>query len=463
MTAGTISVDPSVGGTTRDDVKKLTTCVKTPVNQAYFSFDSPVSTDDSSSSSHIGKSKVSSPESNNDKSLSHNANSFNLYPVLTDECSSSSCNGNNKSSSVILQNRGKTTYSPSGTDQVRSLDGQTLLSRILSFCNPVTVSTDLLASIKDMIATRWPQVSQEAKRAVPHFAQMYQQVKSYNLPNCLGAKIPIHSGLHVERWVMLLQNYHDNELCHFLAYGWPLSFYAQDLPETVLKNHPSATEFPEHIQKFLATELQFKAIEGPFQASPFTPWSRISPLMTRPKKGSNHRRVIVDLSYPEGADVNTGINTAAYLGRDISYTLPTISDLIAKLQVEGKGAFIWKADLARAYRQLRADSLDAPLLCIKFQGKVFIDKCPPFGCRSSSAACQRVANVLVFLMADKQHHSLAYLDDFSGCSSQIKQAQDAFNHFKHLTEYLGLQLGLQISSKDAWHPTGTRYQEMDNH
>lgn len=88
--------------------------------------------------------------------------------------------------------------------------------------------------------------------------------------------------------------------------------------------------------------------------------------MTRPKKGSQTRRVIVDLSFPQGAPVNTAIDTTAYLGKDIFYTLPTITDLIAKLQVEGQGALIWKADLARAYRQLRADPVDAPLLCIQF-------------------------------------------------------------------------------------------------
>lgn len=305
-----------------------------------------------------------------------------------------------------------------------------------------------------MIATRWPQVSEEAISAIPQFAQLYQEVKASNLPNCIGAKIPVYSGLHVERWVILLQNYHDNELCHFLAYGWPVGFYAEEIPSSVPENHPSAVNFPQHIHDFIATELSFKALEGPVQASPFKPWSRISPLMTRPKKGSSQRRVIVDLSYPEGEAVNTGIDTADYLGRDISYTLPTISDLIAKLQVEGRGAFIWKADLARAYRQLRADPVDAPLLCIQFDGKVYIDRCPPFGCRSSSAACQRVANALVFIMTEKKHHCLAYLDDFAGCSSQISQAQEAFESFKHLTNYLGLHLSthkcLEPSTKVEW-------------
>lgn len=371
---------------------------------------------------------------------SHNDDSYVPPPVITDECSSSSCLGIQGSNSVMVSNRGRTMYCPSGSDLSQNIDGRALLSDILSFCKPVTVSQDVLARINNMLATRWPVVSEEAKTDIPHFAHLYEQVKSYNLPNCIGAKIPINSGLKVERWVVLLQEYHDNELCHFLAYGWPIGFYAEDLPQTVPDNHPSAIEFPDHVKNFLATELQFQAIEGPLQAPPFKPWSRISPLMTRPKKGSTQRRVIVDLSYPDGAAVNTGIDTTNYLGKDISYTLPSISDLIAKLQVEGKGAFIWKADLARAYRQLRADPVDAPLLCIQFGGQVYIDKCPPFGCRSSSAACQRVANALVYLLAKNNHHCLAYLDDFAGCSSHLERAHQAFTCFKNLASYLGLQL-----------------------
>lgn len=306
--------------------------------------------------------------------------------------------------------------------------------------NPVTVSQDVVSRINSMISTSWPCTTDEAKTAIPEFVKLYHKVKSYNLPNCIGAKIPVHSELKIPNWVNLLRDYHDNEICHFLAYGWPVGYYAQTPPETVSENHPSAIDYPEHVHKFISTELGFKALEGPINGLPFQPWSRVSPLMTRPKKGDHTRRVIVDLSFPEGAAVNTGIDTALYLGNNISYTLPTISDLIAKLQHEGQGAFIWKADLARAYRQLRADPVDAPLLCIQFNNEVFIDRCPPFGCRSSSAACQRVANAVVYMMAAHNHHCLTYLDDFAGCSANFKTANQAFLDFKRLAHHLGLQL-----------------------
>lgn len=464
-----VYVQPPVSTDDRSSSSNIRYGVTSPGHQAKYDLYTPVLTDGRSSSSQCTQ-MISSSVNQNCHDTPHYSqdsyvgkfprkqakviladntcnvetpdNDFSVNPGNSDERSSSFCIGTLGSSTVNDNKIGVTKNSPNGAHSVRLIDGKSLLSNILSFCKPVTVSNDVILRIKNMILAKWPRPTEETRQALPMFAHLYDQVKAYNLPNCLGAKIPIHSGLNVERWVILLQNYHDNELCHFLAYGWPLGFYADDIPQTVPKNHPSAIEFPQHIQEFLSTELSFKAIEGPTQAAPFEPWSRISPLMTRPKKGTDQRRVIVDLSYPEGAAVNTGIDNADYLGNDISYTLPTIGDLIAKLQVEGQGAFIWKADLARAYRQLRADPVDAPLLCIQFNGSVYIDRCPPFGCRSSSAACQRVANALVFLMAERNHHCLAYLDDFAGCSNRLQQAQHAFDTFKHLTAHLGLQLSL---------------------
>lgn len=387
---------------------------------------------------------------------------YHVIPAMAEGSSSSTNTNNTSSSSSKNQNRGKTTYCPSGLDEQSSI--QKLVSDVLRSCKPVTFSNDVIVDVKKMLESSWPQLTDEAKTAIPAFADLYQRVKAYNLPNCLGAKIPIQSELNIPIWVAFLKGYHDNEICHFLAYGWPIGFYSKTPPETVVKNHPSAIDYPEHIHDFIATECSFKALEGPIPAMPFEPWSRISPLMTRPKKGSQARRVIVDLSFPEGAAVNTWIDTSAYLGNDISYTLPTINDLIAKLQQEGRGAFIWKADLARAYRQLRADPVDAPLLCIRFDHQIYIDRCPPFGCRSSSAACQRVANAIVYMMASKNHHCLAYLDDFSGCSSKLQRANDAFTGFKRLAEQLGLQLSehkcFAPATKVEWLGYSINTQEM---
>ena len=129
--------------------------------------------------------------------------------------------------------------------------------------------------------------------------------------------------------------------------------------------------------------------------------------MTRDKKGEDGRttgkRVIVDLSFPLGASVNSGIDRNNFQGEYRSYSLPTPLDL-AKLIIEhGPGCFLWKSDLERAYRQLRVPrgGLDYPLLGIQYKGQTYVDICPSFGCRCSGAAQQRVSNALSYIMTSQ--------------------------------------------------------------
>ena len=74
-----------------------------------------------------------------------------------------------------------------------------------------------------------------------------------------------------------------------------------------------ATEFPEDIEAYLKEEVQFGAILGPFHTDPIPDCHR-SPFMTREKPNSTHRRVIVDLSWPKGFSVNTGVNKGLVSG-----------------------------------------------------------------------------------------------------------------------------------------------------
>lgn len=291
-----------------------------------------------------------------------------------------------------------------------------------------------------MVRDIWPDPSAELQRLFPDFAAMYAEIKSSALPNFLGARLPVASGLNINQWKTALVAYHDTELCSMLEFGWPVGFLNEKPPVSVPTNHKSAVDNPSHIQRFIETELVFKAMLGPFSSLPFKQWTRLSPLMTRPKKGSSDRRVIVDLSFPTGGDVNSAIDIDQFFGRSIRFTLPSISDLITRLQLLGPGAYIWKADLSRAYRQLRLDPVDVPLMAIQFKGEFFLDLCPPFGCRSSAAACQRTSAAVVYLMSQAGFNTLAYLDDFAAAESDLAAGENSFHHFRAITSSLGLQL-----------------------
>lgn len=311
-----------------------------------------------------------------------------------------------------------------------------------------TVDQKVLEQYSKMIKDVWPEINPKARPEFPVFASTYTAIKNYALPNFLGAQITVDSDLNLGAWQENLKGFHDAEIYYYLKYGWPVGYNRMNPPEVVEKNHPSATQHRQHVKEFIATEISYRAMVGPFKDPPFLPWTRISPMMTRPKKESDLRRIIVDLSYPEGSSVNAGIDISNILGRDTSYSLPNIMDLVTRVQVQGSGSFIWKADLARAYRQLRIDPIDMPLLGVKFDSEVYVDCCPPFGCRSSSTACQRVANALMYFMNRKGKHTLAYLDDFAGCERHFQDANNAFEQFKALAD----ELGLELSSKKCVAP-----------
>ena len=67
-----------------------------------------------------------------------------------------------------------------------------------------------------------------------------------------------------------------------------------------------ATDFSEQITSYLIKEASHQAVVGPSKGNPFNDQIALSPLNSVPRKDSSERRVIVDLSFPEGESVNFG-------------------------------------------------------------------------------------------------------------------------------------------------------------
>ena len=290
------------------------------------------------------------------------------------------------------------------------------------------------------IEEKWPSPSNEAQAIATDHMNMYTQVKRTNLPNYILAKVPIPSDIRCDAWAEMLAEYHDAEIVDYLRYGWPGGYTAPDPPQPSMVNHPSATAYDQHVSKFIRNELDKGALLGPFVEPPFQEWSQTSPLMTRPKKQSENRRVIIDLSFPIGRSVNDGVPKNIFQGEPHTYTLPTLQDLVEAIKVNGRGSYLWKADLEHAYRQLRNDPLDYPLMGIQHGGAYYVDICPSFGSRGSSAAQQRESEAVCYMMAQYGHQVLAYVDDFCGAHTNFHQAMTAFADFEALCAHLGLKL-----------------------
>ena len=285
----------------------------------------------------------------------------------------------------------------------------------------------------------WPTIVERVWKDNKYFVQLYTQVRQSALPNYLDIRMPVPSKLKIQNWRKELINYQDVMLVDMLAFGWPVDYTATKIPTPTYVNHAKDTDATIHIDKYIQKELQYNALLGPFEEYPFTPWYQVSPMMTRDKHESNDKRIIVDLSFPEGRGVNSGIKKGWYQGEQVHFSLPSITDLAQLVVDEGTGCYMWSIDLARAYRQIRTCPLSTPLLGITHKGKFYIDVCPPFGCRTSSYICARTTAAVVWILNQKGIKSLCYLDDFVGVAKSMDQAISDYKAALELLEYLGLE------------------------
>ncbi len=278
---------------------------------------------------------------------------------------------------------------------------------------------------------------------------LYAQVKSSGSPNYVGTRVVVPSGLNLDAWNSLLDEYEDASVANYMRYGWPIGAYSQ-VPATVskIKNHSDAIRFPLHVDTYISKEVGFGATLGPFSKNPLPGVLHLSPINTVPKKDSHQRRVIVDLSCPEGASVNDAIHKSFHEGEYTNLHYPSTDDLADQVAEAGVGCHVFKRDLSRAYRQIPVCPADYPYLGFFWKGSFYIDRVLPFGLRSAAMICQRVSSAVRYVVGCRGFCIINYLDDFAG--AQVPDiAQAAF-------ECLGgvlRELGLQESSEKAHAPS----------
>ena len=265
------------------------------------------------------------------------------------------------------------------------------------------------------------------------------------LPNHLGARIPIPSPLRMDAWRQLLANYHDEQVCDLLEFGFPVGYSRDVFPRPADRNHRGALDFSGHVDQFICEEVALGATLGPLERNPLVLPLAFSPLNTVEKTGSLSRRIIMDLSFPIGASVNSGIIKGEYLGALWKLTYPTVDVFASLIRAKGKGALLYKRDLKRAYRQFFVDPGDVHLLGYYWRQKVFIDLTVPFGLRSGAFFCQRVTTAIAFIMETRGCSLCNYLDDFGGVDAK-DNAHRAFAELALVLRSLGISESLSKAS-----------------
>ena len=72
-------------------------------------------------------------------------------------------------------------------------------------------------------------------------------------------------------------------------------------------------------------------------------------MKTRDKLNASHRGVIIDLSFPHGTSVNSGVSKDTYLGNPFLLKFPTIDNVAHQIRALGRGGMLYKVDISCAF------------------------------------------------------------------------------------------------------------------
>ena len=103
---------------------------------------------------------------------------------------------------------------------------------------------------------------------------IHKAVKKYNLPNYQGARIPVPSGLNIPMWRYILADYDLPIIGDYLQFGFPINVDSEIFEYNIdVVNHKSALQRKEGVAKYFTTEVNKKAIMGPFEHKPFSTYA----------------------------------------------------------------------------------------------------------------------------------------------------------------------------------------------
>ena len=257
------------------------------------------------------------------------------------------------------------------------------------------------------------------------------------VPNYKMARIPIVSNLNVDAWENLLTAYPDKHLLQYIKFGFPLSIsHPNHLTNIKVVNHYSAIQYPDAVAKYIAKEQNFGTILGPVSHIN-TPHYHCSPLLTRPKD-TNDRRVILNLSYPKGQSLNDQVDKLNFDSRQFTLKFPSVDNIVECI-LQITDPLIFKIDVARAFRNLRVDPVDALKFGLSWHDALYVDAAVAFGWTHGSAAFQVVAYAISYIMASSGCVINAYIDDFIVVAPR-SQAKDQFHRLSGLLDTLGLPM-----------------------
>ena len=153
-------------------------------------------------------------------------------------------------------------------------------------------------------------------------------IASMGLPNYAQARIPLKSGLNIQKWEKELVNYPDKMFIEYLKFGFPLLLSAPErLHDVNINNHHSALQYPMAVDNYLQKGIVLGAIVGPV-TKVCSEAFHCSPLL-RLSKDNEKRRIVLNLSHPHGTSVNDSVPRDKFDGEYFTLRFPSIDTIVS--------------------------------------------------------------------------------------------------------------------------------------
>ena len=213
-------------------------------------------------------------------------------------------------------------------------------------------------------------------------------------------------------WRSALEGHPDQEFAKYILDGLAQGFrigFCYDKAVLRQSGRIMPCPNPEVVDQYLSEELRLNRIVKLTKEEAARAGVHCSPIGIIPKKNRPGKwRLIVDLSAPEGASTNDGVDKEAC---SLSYT--SVDHIAARVAELGRGTLLAKMDVKQAYRMVPVHPSDRHLLGMLWRESVYVDKALPFGLRSAPILFTAVADALQWMMQARGVSFVAhYIDDF---------------------------------------------------
>jgi len=163
-----------------------------------------------------------------------------------------------------------------------------------------------------------------------------------------------------------------------------------------------------------------------------------SPFGVIPKKGKPGKwRFIVNLSAPDGASVNDGIDKEL---ASVAHT--SVDEVARRVMAVGRGAELAKADVKSAYRNVPVPPRDRWLLGMRWEGETYVDGALPFSLRSAPLIFTALGDAIQWIATERGAVWLRhYVDDFVSVRTKGSgECAQSMRVFKETCSKLGMPL-----------------------